>query len=117
MRTPFLRILVGTLAVVLLAGAVAKAQVESGQIAGVVTDQSGAIITGADVTVKNLGTNAVRTVRSSANGTYTVTGLPPARYEVTITSSSFKPFTANVEVTVGGHASVDAKLSVSASTT
>jgi hypothetical protein len=102
---------------VLLAGAVAKAQVESGQIAGVVTDQSGAIITGADVTVKNLGTNAVRTVRSSANGTYTVTGLPPARYEVTITSSSFKPFTANVEVTVGGHASVDAKLSVSASTT
>jgi hypothetical protein len=102
---------------VLLAGAVAKAQVESGQIAGVVTDQSGAIITGADVTVKNLGTNAVRTVRSSANGTYTVTGLPPARYEVTITSSSFKPFTANVEVTVGGHVSVDAKLSVSASTT
>jgi hypothetical protein len=100
-----------------ISGSVALAQVESGQISGVITDQSGAIITGATVTVKNLGTNAVRTTHSSASGAYTVTGLTPATYEVKVTSGDFKPFSAQVEVTVGGHISLDAKLSVNAGTT
>jgi hypothetical protein len=117
MRNPYLRILVGTFVAILLTVTAAIAQVESGQISGTVLDQSGAVVTGANIVVKNLGTNATRTVHSSANGSYTVAGLSPAHYEVTVTSSSFKPYIAEVEVTVGGHVSLDARLSVSADTT
>jgi hypothetical protein len=104
-------------AVLLFGGAVASAQVEAGQIAGIVTDQSGAIVPGATIMIKNVGTNAVRTAVSSAEGLYLVPGLEPAEYQVTVSSASFKPFVAKVEVTVGGHLTVDAKLSVSSAVT
>jgi hypothetical protein len=70
------------------------AQVESGQIAGTVADQSGAIITGATVTVKNVATGAERTTQTSATGAYLVSGLEPASYQITMSSGAFKPFNA-----------------------
>jgi hypothetical protein len=75
------------------------------------------MVTGATVKVKNLSTNAERITRSSATGDYTVVGLGPATYEVIVTASAFKPFTAKVEVTVGSQVTLAAKLSVAASTT
>ncbi len=92
------------------------AQTETGQIAGTVTDPSGAVVPGATVTVRNADTNAERTAQTSDTGAYLVTSLEPANYEVTVKSASFQPFTAKVEVTVGGHVTVDAKLSVSGNT-
>jgi hypothetical protein len=92
-------------------------QAEAGSVAGTVTDQSGAVVTGATIIVKNLGTNATRITQSSATGDYTVVGLEPATYEVTVTASQFKPFTAKVEVTVGRHVTLAAKLSVGATST
>ena len=108
---------IGILAIMAFSGAVASAQVESGQIAGIVLDQSGAVITGATVSVKNVATGAVRTTQTTSTGEYLVSGLEPASYQITINSGNFKPFNANAEVTVGGHTTVDAKLSVSAETT
>ncbi len=96
---------------------VASAQVESGQISGVVLDQSGAVIPDATVSVKNLGTNAARSTISNTAGYYQVTGLAPATYQVSVTSGSFKAFNAKVEVTVGGHVTLDARLSISTSVT
>ena len=92
------------------------AQTETGQIAGTVTDPSGAVVPGATVTVRNTDTNAERNAQTSDTGAYLVTSLEPANYEVTVKSASFQPFTAKVEVTVGGHVTVDAKLSVSGNT-
>ena len=94
-----------------------NAQVESGQIEGTVIDQTGAAVPNAAVTIKNLSTNAVRSTVSSATGSYLVPGLEPAIYQVTVTSSSFNPFVAKVEVTVGARVTLDAKLSVGATTT
>lgn len=93
------------------------AQVESGTIAGTVTDESGAIIGGATVTVTNLSSNAKRTTRTSATGAYTVVGLEPGTYQVSVASGQFKPFTANIEVTVGSHETLDAKLSINTTVT
>ncbi len=93
------------------------AQVDSGAIAGTVTDESGAVVQSANITVTNLSNNAKRTTQSSANGAYTVVGLEPGTYQVSIVSGQFKPFTAKIEITVGGHETLDAKLSVSAAVT
>jgi hypothetical protein len=104
----------GLFVVLCVCGRVASAQVDTGQIAGTVLDQSGAAVPGASVAAKNLGTNAVRNSVSSSTGAYLITGLEPAVYEVTVNSGNFKPYLAKVEVTVGSHLTLDAKLSVSA---
>ncbi len=96
---------------------VSSAQVESGQISGMVTDESGAVIPNSTVTVTNIGTNAARTTTSSATGLYVFTGLAPATYRVNASASGFKAFAANVEVTVGGRISLDARLSVGSAVT
>lgn len=91
---------------------------ETGQIAGVVTDASGAVVPGAMVTVRNTGTNAVRTAKASASGEYTLTGLPPATYELTVPATGgFSEFKETTTVTVGGHQTADVKLSLGASNT
>lgn len=100
----------------LISAKAVTAQVESGQIAGTVTDQSGAVVANATVTVTNLGTNAQRTVHTSATGSYAITSLAPATYSVSITAGNFQPYTAKVEVTVAGHVALDAKLGVVSTT-
>jgi hypothetical protein len=112
-----LRNLTAALGALLLFSAVASAQVETGQIAGNVTDSSGAVVAGAAVTATNLATNAARNTVSSSTGDYQIPGLEPAIYQVTVNSSGFKSYTVKVEVTVGSHVTLDAKLSVNASTT
>ncbi len=88
------------------------AQVDTGGLTGTVTDPSGAIVPGAQVTERNLGTNATRTLTSGSNGTYSFTGLPAAQYEISVTASGFQTYTQQVEVTVEGHPTVDVKLEV-----
>jgi hypothetical protein len=105
------------LAAVTLAPQVAQAQVESGQISGIVSDQSGAIIPDASVVIKNLGTSAERSTVTSKTGAYLLQNLSPALYQITVNSGSFKPFTAKVQVTVASHITVDVKLSVATATT
>jgi Carboxypeptidase regulatory-like domain len=109
-------VVVGVVAFVLCVGW-ACAQVESGQLAGTVTDPSGAVVAGATVTVKNIGSNAVRTARTQANGSYVVTSLAPTLYEVMIQASGFAPYSSKLEITVGGHVTLDPKLSVTGEST
>jgi hypothetical protein len=92
-------------------GSAAQGQ-ETGQISGTVTDPTGAAIPNATVTVKNIGTNAVRTTTSGGEGAYVVRGLEPSTYELSVSGSGFRPFTTRVEVTVAAKVTVDPKLSV-----
>jgi hypothetical protein len=117
MRNTLLKHLICALVTLFVCGTVAMAQVESGQIVGTVLDQSGAVVINANVTVKNLDTNAERSTHTSSIGTYSVPGLQPGHYQLTVTSVSFKPYSANVEVTVGRTITVNAKLSVSSNVT
>ncbi len=115
--TAFAFAVLGLFALLSACGTVARAQLEAGQISGTVLDQSDAVVPNATVSIRDTDTNSVRTVVSSAAGAYLVPGLAPGNYEVTVTAGAFKTFTAKVEVTVGGHVTLDAKLSVSATTT
>lgn len=101
----------------LLLCTIALAQVDRGQIEGTVTDESGAVVPNASVTVTSLASNAHRSAQSSGTGAYILVGLEPGTYQVSVTSGQFKPYTAKVEVTVGGHVTLDAKLSVNATAT
>jgi hypothetical protein len=89
-----------------------RAQVDTGSISGTVTDSSGSVVPNAKISITNLSTSAERTIESSNNGYYTVKGLAPGNYKVSITSSSFKTFATTVEVTVGGSLTVNAQLEV-----
>ncbi len=99
---------------VLVPGAHAQ---ETGQVSGVVADTTGAAIPGATVVVKNVGTNATRQMTSSDNGSYQITGLAPAVYELSATASGFTRYVSKIEITVGGKLSVDVKLSIGSTAT
>jgi hypothetical protein len=92
-------------------------QVNTGTISGTVRDASGAAVAGATVTVRNTATSAERTATSGDSGQYTIPGLAPGIYDLTVTSTGFAKFTAQVEVTIASAVTVEPQLSVSNQTT
>jgi len=99
------------LAFVVVAAASLAAQTFRGTILGTVTDASGAVVTGANVTVRNTSTGLERTTQTSADGSYSIPELPIGTYNVSVTQSGFQTFVANgVAVDVAGERRVDAAL-------
>ncbi|MGA7907517.1 MAG: carboxypeptidase-like regulatory domain-containing protein, partial [Candidatus Sulfotelmatobacter sp.] len=100
-----------SLVFLLLASASVPAQTFRGTILGSVTDPSGAVVAGAKVIVKNVGTGLERTTETSADGSYSLPELPIGTYTVTITQTGFQTFVAkNVTVDVATERRVDAAL-------
>ena len=60
------------------------AQNNSGTIQGTVTDPDGAVLAGANISVKNMDTGATVNSQTSGAGVYSVPNLPPGRYSVTV---------------------------------
>ncbi len=74
---------------------------QTGSIQGTVSDNSGAVVQGAEVIVRNIATNARREVTSSATGVYSVPNLPVGHYEITAKKDSFKAYhLGDIELTV-----------------
>ncbi len=87
----------------------------TGSITGTVTDASGAVVEGAQVTITNQGNNAARTATTNSSGFYSVTNLVPGVYSVTVEKAGFKPVKfANTPLTVAQSLSLDASLAVGA---
>ena len=93
------------------------AQVDTGRIAGSVTDSSGAVIAAARVIAHNNNTGLERTATTDNSGLYTLTDIPVGTYTLTFSSSGFSTYKAQVEVTVGSASTIDAKLGVGTNTT
>ena len=68
----------------------AFAQANSSSIIGTVTDESGAAVPGATVTVTNNATQAVRTFQTNERGDYSVTALDIGIYEVSAELEGFR---------------------------
>ncbi len=62
----------------------------TGGLAGTVTDQNGAIVQGANITVKNVATNLTRNGTTNADGRWTLTLLPVGSYSITYEKEGFK---------------------------
>lgn len=78
------------LGLVLILSSATVAQVDTASISGIVTDQSGAIVVGAEVFVTNSDTNITSRVASNQSGVYLVTGLKPGRYRIKVDKEGFK---------------------------
>ncbi|ABF39537.1 hypothetical protein Acid345_0532 [Candidatus Koribacter versatilis Ellin345] len=66
---------------------------------GTVTDKSGAVVPGANVTITDQATSVSRNTVTSGSGFYRVTAMPPGMYTVSVEASSFgKSETKNVDV-------------------
>lgn len=97
--------------------AMAQAQATAADLAGTVTDPSGAVVAGASVTAKGVGTGISRTVITNAEGYFKIVGLPPGEYEISTEAKSFKKsVVAGVRLTVGQSANVTIKLDVGEAT-
>jgi hypothetical protein len=102
-------------AVILLLAVPAIAQVDysTATLKGTVTDPTGAVISGATVTVTNPATGITKSTKSAADGSYQVPALPPGNYQVTIEASGFsREVVKNLELTVGQSAAFDVHLKV-----
>lgn len=62
----------------------------SGEMSGLVTDPSGAAVSGASVTITNKATGATRNVTTNSEGLYSFPSLLPGVYELRVEQSGFK---------------------------
>jgi hypothetical protein len=91
----------------------ASAQETTGTITGVTTDETGGVLPGVSVTIKNTNTSTSHTVVTNESGTYTASLLPVGSYEVTFELSGFQPVTLkNITLHVNDRLKLDGKLTV-----
>jgi hypothetical protein len=77
-----------------------------------VTDQSGAGIPRAQISLKNRATGVTRSASSDAAGLAAIAGSPPGNYELNVEATEFSASRSNVTLTVGQNASLAVVLGV-----
>ena len=118
MRRQLVRYFVGfSLAAFFLTSA-ALGQTVTGAITGQVTDPSGAVIVGANVTAVNVGTSVKTVTQTNASGAYTIRFLAIGTYTVTVEATGFttqqvSPFALEIDQT----AKINASLKIGVSST
>ena len=122
-RTRLIAVLV-SIASVILAGVTvgalgvrAQTTISTGSITGTVTDQSGAAVGGAQVTVTNKDNGQNLNLTTSSVGTYNSGGLVPGNYTVRVEVKGFKTEIFSVTVQVGGTFTQNVKLEVGSANT
>jgi hypothetical protein len=91
----------------------ASAQEFRALISGIVYDASGATVAGASISVKNVETNLIVTVKSASDGAYFIPQLPVGTYQLTVESSGFKRYVREgIELNTGQKAIADIQLAV-----
>jgi predicted porin len=80
----------------------------SATLSGLVTEPSGAPVSGAAVTVRNIGTGATQTTSTDNSGRYQVPSLPMGHYEIRVKAPKFpEEVRTRVELVGGQGATVD----------
>jgi hypothetical protein len=112
-RDTFLRVLLLLLAVVTLSVAPVQAQQTTADVLGTVSDFSGAVIPGALVSLRNLGTNETQTAQSSSDGQFLFNLVKPGNYSLEISANGYSTTRiASMTVQAGDRAREDAHLKI-----
>ena len=72
------------------AAGIGSAQVDTGSLAGMVKDASGAVLLGVTVTATNMDTGVATTAKTGQNGDYVITPLKIGRYSVSVERAGFR---------------------------
>ena len=88
-----------------------SAQKDAGAIVGLVRDASGAVVTGAKITVTDMDRGIELTLSTNDSGQYVASPLRIGRYSVTVEKEGFKKAVAGpVQVNIQDRVDVDLKL-------
>ena len=90
----------------------AQTTISTGSIQGLVTDPSGAVVSGAKIAITNKATGRVIVTKSTSAGAYTSGALTPGEYTLRVEAQGFKTSEVPVTVQVGVTASGNVKLQV-----
>ena len=96
----------------LLLASAGLAQTGLGVLNGTVSDASGAVIPGAQLTLTNQETNIVREAQSSGTGFYQFTAIPLGRYTLTAESTGFSKYETTFELQAGQTLALNPSLAV-----
>lgn len=100
----------------LLAPLAANAQNYAGSVRGTVTDPGGGAVAGANVSLRDVGTNATLDATTNDQGAYSFPNVNVGVYEITVKATNFKEHKAtDVEVHVSTATEVNAKLELGSS--
>jgi outer membrane receptor protein involved in Fe transport len=105
------------LVMVLLSMFAFSQSITSGDITGVITDPSGAVVPNAKVTATNDATGQSQTVTSNGEGIYRFSFLKPGSYTVAAAASGFQNSTRKVQVGLGQASTVNISMAVASATT
>jgi hypothetical protein len=94
-----------------------NAQSDTAQIQGTVADASGAVISGAKITVTNMGTAATLTATSDAGGNFAFNGLQRGHYSATVVAQGFESEVQDLTLDVSQVQQLNFQLKAGAATT
>ena len=106
----------GAMLALFSAGLLAQTTISTGSIQGTVTDASGAVLSGAKVTITNRATGLSATTTTNGAGAFASGALTPAEYEVRVEAQGFKTQAQTVLVQLNTTSTVNARLAVGEST-
>jgi hypothetical protein len=90
----------------------AQTTISTGSIQGTITDQSGAVVSGAKVAITNKATGQTLSVTTTSSGTYASGALNSGEYRVRVETKGFKTSETYVTVQVNITSSANLKLAV-----
>jgi len=102
--------------VVLMVTAVASMGAQTsttGDIAGVVTDPTAAVVPGVSVTLQNLDTGSSTSTTSSSQGAYNFPLVQPGNYSIAASGAGFQKITRKVTVALGSSVTANLQLPIS----
>jgi hypothetical protein len=100
-------------ALCLLTAVPAQAQSTStGTIAGTITDATGALVNGANITLTDTSTKATRSATSNEAGRYVLVNVDPGQYELSVSKQGFSTTKTQAKVTVGSAITLNLALEV-----
>ncbi len=107
MKTLLIRVVVVLLVACMAISSPLRAQVSGATVTGTVTDPSGSVIGGAQISAKNVATSVVTSTTSNSDGFYNLPNLLPGEYQLTLTATGFSTKVIAITLTVGAKRSLD----------
>jgi hypothetical protein len=103
------------LAAAMVLAAAAHAQEIRATLSGITSDQTGAVIPGAQIAAVNTATNLRLTTITGADGRFVLPQLAPGPYELTAEANGFRKYTRRgINLNVGDKANIDIQMEIGA---